>query len=693
MRPESLFPLFAPIGALRGVGPRVAPILERLAGPRVRDVLFLAPQGLVHRRRAPVSDAVDGEIHILEVTIDAHQPPARPGQPWKIRAHDDTGPVTIVFFKGFGAHLQTRHPPGARCVVSGRVELDAFRGEVQIAHPDYLWPVERSAEVPAVEPVYPAAAGLPSRGVRRLAAEALARAPDLPEWQDGAWMARQGWPAWRDALAALHAPVRDADVAPAAPHRRRLAFDELLAHQLALGERRRLRRRPGAPVIRVDAALARARAALPFALTGAQDRALAAVRADLASGERMARLVQGDVGAGKTVVALLAMAEAAAAGWQSALMAPTEILARQHFESVSPILAALGVRTVLLTGRHKGAARAERLEAIADGAAAVVVGTHALFQDEVAYRRLGLAVIDEQHRFGVSERLRLQAKGEAVHLLAMSATPIPRTLELTLFGDLDVSRLDEKPPGRTPVITRAAPISRLPQVVERLSAAVAAGAQAFWICPLVSESELLDQAAAEARAAHLTALFGDRVGLVHGQLPAAEKDAAMARYAAGEISILVATTVVEVGVDVTAASIMIIEGADRFGLAQLHQLRGRVGRGSAQSSCILLYGEALTDIARTRLDLLRRTDDGFVIAEQDLELRGGGDPLGLAQSGFPAYALADPIAHRDLIAVAADDARLVLARDPTFDSPRGQALLALRSLFDWRADGGLTSAG
>ncbi len=632
-------------------------------------------------------------MQTLEVEIDSHQPPSRPGQPWRVRAHDDTGALLIVFFKGFGAHLPTRHPPGARRIVSGRVERDAFRDEPQIVHPDYLWPLERSAEVPAVEPVYPAAAGLPSRTVRRLAAEALARAPDLAEWQDPAWLARQGWPSWRDALQALHAPAGESDVAPGAPHRRRLAFDELLAHQLALGERRRLRRRPGAPVVRDDAAHQRARAALAFTLTGAQDRALAAVRADLACGERMARLVQGDVGAGKTAVALLAMAEAAAAGWQSALMAPTEILARQHFAGLSPILSTLGVRTVLLTGRHKGAARAERLQAIADGAAAVVVGTHALFQEEVAFARLALAVIDEQHRFGVSERLRLQAKGEAVHLLAMSATPIPRTLELTLFGDLDVSRLDEKPPGRAPVTTRAMPVGRLPEVVERLAAAVAAGAQAFWICPLVAESELLDQAAAEARAAHLASRFGDRVGLVHGRLPAAEKDAAMARYAAGEIAILVATTVVEVGVDVTAATIMVIESAERFGLAQLHQLRGRVGRGKAQSSCILLYGEPLSDIARTRLDLLRRTDDGFVIAEQDLELRGGGDPLGLAQSGFPAYVLADPIAHRDLIAVAADDARLALARDPAFASERGRALDTLRSLFDWRPDGSLASAG
>jgi ATP-dependent DNA helicase RecG len=693
MRPETLFPLFAPVGALKGVGPRVAPLLERLAGPRVRDVLFLAPQGLIRRTPATAATARDGEVHTLEVTIEAHQPPGRPGQPWKIRAFDETGVVNLVFFKGHGPHLEARHPPGAVRAVSGRVERDALRNAVEIAHPDYLVPVERREEIPLVEPVYPAAAGLPSRSVRRFAGEALARAPALPEWQDPAWIARQGWPAWRPALEALHSPASENDVALSAGHRRRLAFDELLAHQLALGERRLRQRRAGGPAIADDAAAARAARALPFTLTGAQARALAEVRADLASGERMARLLQGDVGAGKTAVALLAMAEAAAAGWQSALMAPTEILARQHFESLAPALATLDIRTVLLTGRHKGAARAERLAAIARAEAMVVVGTHALFQDEVDYARLGLAVIDEQHRFGVSERLRLQAKGEAVHLLALSATPIPRTLELTLFGDLDVSRLDEKPPGRTPVATRAVPFSRLADVVERLAGALSAGAQAFWICPLVAESETLDLAAAEARAAHLSGLFGPRVGMIHGRLPPAEKDATMARYVAGEISLLVATTVVEVGVDVPAATIMVIEAAERFGLAQLHQLRGRVGRGAGAASCILMYDAPLSEVARARLDILRRTDDGFAIAEQDLALRGGGDPLGLVQSGFPAYALADPIAHRDLILAAADDARLVLARDPAFASARGRALEPLRALFDWRPDGALASAG
>ncbi|HEX7884482.1 MAG TPA: ATP-dependent DNA helicase RecG, partial [Phenylobacterium sp.] len=417
------------------------------------------------------------------------------------------------------------------------------------------------------------------------------------------------------------------------------------------------------------------------------------IRGDFQAGERMSRLVQGDVGSGKTVVAMCAMADTADAGGQSALMAPTEILARQHYETISGPLAAHGVGVVLLTGRDKGAARAEKLRALASGAAKVAVGTHALFQDEVAFRQLQLVVIDEQHRFGVAERQRLQSKGHAVHLIAMSATPIPRTLELTMYGDLDVSRIDEKPPGRTPVATRAAPMPRLDEIVGRLKDAVAGGAQAFWICPLVSESEVSDLAAAEMRAIALKKVIGAGVGLVHGKLTGGEKDAVMADFADGKLSVLVATTVVEVGVNVPNATIMVIEQAERFGLAQLHQLRGRVGRGLRESACVLLYDPPLSQTAQQRLDILRRTDDGFVIAEKDLELRGGGDALGLRQSGLPDYVFADPFAHRDLIAVAGDDARLIVNRDPELASPRGQALQVLQELFDWKAGLALRDAG
>ena len=433
-------------------------------------------------------------------------------------------------------------------------------------------------------------------------------------------------------------------------------------------------------------------AALPFTLTPDQRTALAEIRADLSSGHRMSRLLQGDVGSGKTVVAMLALADAAAAGAQAALMAPTEILARQHFETLSAPLEAAGIGVVLLTGRDRGPVRREKLERLVSGQTAVAVGTHALFQDEVRFARLSLAVIDEQHRFGVGERQRLLDKGEGVHLLSMSATPIPRTLELAAYGDLDVSRIIGKPPGRTPVATRAAPMTRVTEVEDRLVAAVLGGAQAFWICPLVSESELIDLKAAEQRAQDLRLRLGDRVGLVHGKLAPAEKDAVMADFASGKVKVLVATTVVEVGVNVPNATIMVIEQAERFGLAQLHQLRGRVGRGRAESACVLLYDPPLSDTAQKRLDILRRSDDGFAIAETDLELRGGGDALGLRQSGFPDYAFVDPFLHRDLILAAGDDARLILARDPGFSTPRGEALRVLQALFDWRPETGTKGA-
>ncbi|MDP2259669.1 MAG: ATP-dependent DNA helicase RecG [Caulobacter sp.] len=690
MRPEILFPLFSPVSTLKGVGPKVEPLVQKLAGPLVRDVAFLGPQSLIHRTPTTVDSVIDGQVHTLIVDIEQHTKPPRMDVPYKIRAFDGTAFLTLIWFKGHGDHLLRSHPVGSRRVVSGKIER--WGNEIQMAHPDYIVPIEKAADVPTIEAVYPATAGLPARTVRKLAHEALTRAPELPEWQDPAWLAREGFPAWREALEAYHNPQTEADLSPLSPARRRLAFDELLAHQLALAQRKAARRTHPGAIIPAGQLAGRIEAALPWKLTGAQIRALSEVRGDLQSGERMSRLLHGDVGAGKTIVAMLAIADAAEAHLQSALMAPTEILARQHFETIAGPLEAQGLRVLLLTGRDKGGVRAEKLMALMDGTAQVAVGTHALFQDEVKFRDLGLTIIDEQHRFGVNERKRLQAKGESAHLLAMSATPIPRTLELTVFGDLDVSRIDEKPPGRTPVATRAVPSPRMGEIVERLKQAVKDGAQAFWICPMVSESDFADLAAAEKRAEALRKVMGAQVGLVHGQMPPAEKDAVMAEFADGRLPVLVATTVVEVGVNVPNATIMVIEQAERFGLAQLHQLRGRVGRGRRESACVLLYDPPLSETAQQRLDILRRTDDGFVIAEKDLELRGGGDPLGLKQSGFPAYKLADPVAHRGMIAAAADDARLILARDPKLTSPRGQAVRVLQELFDWKA-GGLTDAG
>lgn len=689
MRPEILFPLFADVTTLKGVGPRSAPLVQKVAGPLVRDVLFLSPSGVIQRRRTTAMEAVDGEIGVFEVTIDRLIPPHKHGAPIKVRAIDETGFIHLIWFAGSPRHIESLAPRGSRRLVTGKVER--FNSEVQIAHPDYILPVEKADEIPLSEPVYPATQGLTSRQIRKLAQGALALAPELPEWQEPNWLAARRWVGWRAALETLHAPTNEADLTPDAPVRQRLAYDELFAHQLALARRRRARQITPAARIRPGEASARLLAALPFALTGAQEQAVVEIRADLSSGEQMGRLLQGDVGSGKTAVAALALADAASSGFQAALMAPTEILARQHHDKLSPLLDQAGVTSLLLTGRDTPAERRGKLAALASGEAQVAIGTHALFQDAVQFHRLALAVIDEQHRFGVRERQRLQAKGDpamgGVHLLTMSATPIPRTLELTQYGELEVSRLMEKPPGRTPVTTAVLPLVRIGEVAKRLKAAVEAGAQAYWICPLVAESEAIDLAAAEDRAEDLRKLLGTEVGLAHGQMPGAGREAVMAQFAAGRLPVLVATTVVEVGVDVPNASIMVIEHADRFGLAQLHQLRGRVGRGAKASSCILLYGGedgALGETAKERLETLRRTEDGFVIAEEDFRLRGGGDPLGLKQSGFPAYRFADPIRHRSLLLAAADDARLLLGRDPDLTSERGQAVRLLEALFDWK---------
>lgn len=688
MRPQILFPLFAEVSTLKGVGPRVLPLVQKVAGPLVRDLVFLSPSGVIVRRPMEAATAVDGEVGIFEIVIDRLFVPSRPGAPLKVRASDPTGFVHLVWFGGSPQHIDRLLPRGETRLVSGKVER--FNGEVQIVHPDIVTP-DKAADIPASEPVYPATQGLTSRQLRKLVQAALPAAPDLPEWQDPAWLKKQNWLGWREALDALHAPTGELDLTPDAPARQRLAYDEFLAHQLALARRRRAREIKPSPVIVPGAASDHLLHALPFTLTKAQAQAVAEIRRDLASGKQMGRLLQGDVGSGKTAVAALALADAASGGFQSALMAPTEILARQHYEKLGPLLEAAGVASVLLTGRDTNGQRREKLAALASGYAQVAIGTHALFQDAVRFDRLALAVIDEQHRFGVNERQRLQAKGDprigAVHLLTMSATPIPRTLELTQYGELEVSRLMEKPPGRTPVTTAVVPLTRIGEVAARLKTALDAGAQAYWICPLVAESEAIDLAAAVDRADDLRRLLGVEVGLAHGQMPGAEREAVMADFADGRIPLLVATTVVEVGVDVPNASIMVIEHADRFGLAQLHQLRGRVGRGSKASSCILLYGGqdgALGETAKERLETLRRTEDGFVIAEEDFRLRGGGDPLGLKQSGFPAYRFADPIRNRTLMLAAADDARLILNRDPDLTSERGQAVQVLEELFDWK---------
>jgi ATP-dependent DNA helicase RecG len=682
VRPVVLFPLFRPVTSLPGLGPRLGKLAEKLAGPHVADLLWHLPSGLIDRRFAPkIAEAPEGRVVTLTVRVDSHVPPLNPRHPYRIRCVDETGIVELVFFHARGDSLTKRFPAGEMLVVSGKVEW--FRDTAQIAHPDAVLPVEERDALEAIEPVYPMTAGLPAKTLRKAVRGALTLVPDLPEWQDAAWLARQGWPGWKAALERAHNPEDDDDLLASAPHRRRLAYDELLANQLALVLVRQSQRTLSGRAVRGDGSLrAKALAALPFQLTGSQRMALAEIEGDQGAEARMLRLLQGDVGSGKTVVALMAMLNAVEAGHQAALMAPTEILARQHAETLAPLCFKAGVELCLLTGRDKGKPRERILERLASGALPLIVGTHAVFQEDVAFRDLALAVIDEQHRFGVHQRLQLSGKGKGVDVLVMTATPIPRTLTLTAYGDMDVSRLTEKPPGRQPIDTRTVALDRLDEVAEGVRRRVEQGARVYWVCPLVEESEQLDLAAATERQAHLIGLFGDRVGLVHGRMRGPDKDAVMAAFAEGRLDVLVATTVIEVGVDVPEATVMVIEHAERFGLAQLHQLRGRVGRGSGASTCLLLYDPHLNDVARQRLKTLRETEDGFVIAEEDLRLRGAGELLGTRQSGLPEFRLADLAEHGELLAVARDDAQLVLNRDPGLETPRGQALRTLLYLFE-----------
>ncbi|RAU22559.1 ATP-dependent DNA helicase RecG [Paramagnetospirillum kuznetsovii] len=682
MRPDCLNPLFAPVTALPGVGPRMAPLYEKLAGAKVVDLLWHLPSGVIDRRYCPkVADAPDGKVATLVVEVDAHYPSDSPKRPYRVRLSDETGFLHLVFFHGREDWLRKQLPVGETRVISGVVEH--FNNEIQITHPDHIVPVEQLAEVMTVEPVYPLTAGLTGRLVTKSIRAALAKAPDLPEWQDAAWLDRQNWPSWHQALDSLHSPVDEWAATQDTPARRRLAFDELLANQLALAMvRAQMRRLKGRALVGDGHLRAKALGALPFTLTGAQSRSLAEIDADMATESRMLRLLQGDVGSGKTVVALLAMLTAVETGAQAAMMAPTEILARQHFATISPLAEAAGIRLALLTGRDKGKPRERILQALAAGEVDLLLGTHALFQEDVAFKDLALAVIDEQHRFGVHQRLELAAKGVAVDMLVMTATPIPRTLLLTAYGDMDVSRLDEKPPGRQPVDTRVVPLARLDEVAAAVGRAVDGGARVYWVCPLVEESETSDLAAAEERHRDLSQQFGERVGLVHGRMKPTAKDAVMEKFAAGEFQILVATTVIEVGVDVPEATVMVIEHAERFGLAQLHQLRGRVGRGDKASRCLLLYGHPLGEVAKARLEIMRATEDGFRIAEEDLRLRGGGEMLGTRQSGLPEFRLADLSLHGELLAAARDDARLILDRDPDLKGRRGEALRILLYLFE-----------
>ncbi len=677
-RPEILFPLFAGLETLEGVGPKTAQTMAAMQIERPRDLVFTLPQsGIDRRKRASVKGADLPGVVTVEVTVGRHMPPSRRGGPYRINVEDAEIAFQLVFFNGRDTYLTKVLPTGARRVVSGKVEL--FDGLAQMVHPDHILPPDEASAIPDFEPVYPLTAGITQRVIAKAVAGALTRVPDLPEWIDHAQKTRAGWPDWHEALQTAHHPLRLGELAPCHPARERLAYDEFMAHQLTLGlARARLRRGKGRVTNGTGDLQARVRAMLPYELTGAQRRAVEEISADMARPQKMNRLLQGDVGAGKTLVALMALLNAVEAGGQGVMMAPTEILARQHLEGLRPLAEAAGVRLDLLTGRDKGAARRDKLAALAAGDIQILVGTHAVFQKDVDFADLRLAIVDEQHRFGVRQRLELGKKGVAVDVLVMTATPIPRSLALAQYGDMDVSVLDEKPPGRKPIKTALVNMGRIDEVVDHLRRAIAEGRQAYWVCPLVEESEAVDLSSAEERFKRLRASLGEgRVGLVHGQMPPEQKDAAMAAFQRGETSVLVSTTVIEVGVDVPNASIMVIERAEHFGLAQLHQLRGRVGRGEAASTCLLMYQAPLGEGGQRRLDTMRETEDGFRIAEVDLEMRGVGDLIGTAQSGLPRFRVGDLEAQAALMAVAQTDARKLLSDDPELVTDRGQAARVL----------------
>ena len=689
MRPVILNPLFAEARVLSGVGPRIEKLLGKVLAcegrpPRVRDLAFHLPAGLIDRRYRPKLIAAEpGRIVTVTVNVLDHKPGVRGRKvPYRVLTTDDTAAMEVVFFTAHEDHIRKVLPPGERRTLSGR--LDSFNGRLQMAHPDYIVPPGESDTIPDVEAVYPTTEALPARTIGKFVRQALERFPAMPEWLDDAYRQRQGWPDFVAAMRAVHTPHGQADLEPMAPARMRLAYDELLANQMALALiRDSVRQRPGRALKCAGRLREKAIAALPFSLTDAQAKAIAEITTDMQSPSRMTRLLQGDVGAGKTVVAMAALLNAVEAGSQGAFMAPTEILARQHMASLETMANAAGARVALLTGREKGLVRASILSALEAREIDILVGTHAIFSEDVRFADLALAVVDEQHRFGVHQRMQLQGKGEKpADVLVMTATPIPRTLQLTAYGDMDVSRLTGKPPGRRPVETRVLPATRLDEVIDALKRALAKDARAYWVCPLVEESEVFDLAAAEERAAMLRQVFGAQVGLVHGRLKAADRDAAMAAFKAGQTRVLVATTVIEVGVDVPEASIMVIEHAERFGLAQLHQLRGRVGRGAAHSTCLLIYHPPLGPTAKERLAALRATDDGFVIAEEDMRLRGAGELLGTKQSGMPEFHFADLSVHGELLGAARDDSRLILQRDLGLKSPRGGALRTLLYLFE-----------
>jgi len=688
MRPEILYPVFMGLNTIKGIGERSLKLLSNLAGDKIIDLLWHLPSNLVDRRASPpLREAVSGRIYTFKVRVIEHISPKTKKHPYRVVV-EEINPqaivpeqITLVFFKVYADSIHKNLPVGADRVISGK--LESFNGYWQMSHPDFIAKPEDFDKLRNVEPVYPLTAGITNKMLCKWMTGALAKLPPLPEWIDPHLLRQKGWSGFNQSLENAHHPQCFEDLSPSSPARTRLAYDELLANQLSLAFAREKARKKNGRVIKGNGLLRqKIISSLPFQLTNAQKRVLDEIYADQEAETKMLRLVQGDVGSGKTVVALLAMLNAVECGCQAAIMAPTEILARQHLETIAPLCQSINLRVELLTGRHKGKERQRLLADLADGKIDILIGTHALFQNDVSFSDLACVVIDEQHRFGVHQRLELSQKGDRADVLVMTATPIPRSLVLTAYGDMDYSQIDEVPPGRQPVDTRVLSLEKISDVVQALQRKTASGCRAYWVCPLVEESEKSDLAAAKERFESLQKIFGTDVGLVHGKMKEAEKDEVMTRFKNGDIKLLVATTVIEVGVNVPEATVMIIEHAERFGLAQLHQLRGRIKRGFEASSCLLLYGHPLSETARERLNIMRETENGFLIAEKDLELRGGGEILGTRQSGFCSFRLADMPTHKDLLHIAHQDAKLILNTDPQLSDARGKALRILLYLFE-----------
>lgn len=682
-RPQSLFPLFSAVTALDGVGPKIAQNLMQISIEKPRDLLFLMPYSGIDRRKRDTVQSVDlPNVLTVEVLIGAHRAPRVRRGAYRVSVEDSNAAFELVFFHARADYLKKVLPIGERRIVSGKVEF--FDGVAQMVHPDYILKLDDAGELPEFEPIYPLTAGVTQKIMTKAIQSALLRVPKLAEWIDPAQKERSRWPDWLAALQDSHSPASLDDINISSPARERLAYDEFFAHQLTLALARSKLKKARGTISQASGGLQRkVRTALPYVPTAAQERAVKVITADMGRPMRMNRLLQGDVGAGKTLVAFMALLVAVEAGGQGVMMAPTEILARQHMAGLRPLAESAGVVLDILTGRDRGPGRQIKIAALAKGEIDILVGTHAVFQPDVQFDDLRLAVVDEQHRFGVRQRFELGKKGDGVDVLVMTATPIPRSLALAQFGDMDVSLLDEKPPGRQPIATALVSTGRMEEVIQHLRQAVSEGKQCYWVCPLVEDSETVDLTSVEERFKHLRAVLGEGIlGLVHGQMPAVEKDAAMTAFESGQTRVLVATTVIEVGVDVPNATIMVIERAETFGLAQLHQLRGRVGRGSQASTCLLIYQAPLSDAGEKRLTVLRESEDGFQIAETDLKMRGAGDVIGTVQSGVPRFRIADIESQSALLAIAQSDARKLLNDDPNLTSQRGKAARVLLWLME-----------